>query len=178
MYITINNVISEKTIDLSYPILSGKEVVVITMLSNNIQYSLKDPMKVPLLTSETIVLKGVYMDKELDALIGMELISKFISHDDVLKKNKLENVMEMAISLNELDYTDNLEDGRLSSELVTYHVTADEDFTCFEPKIPQYKKLKNREFISPTLRIKDQNNNIITDGPQVTVVLHICDCKI
>ena len=24
----------------------------------------------------------------------------------------------------------------------------------------------------------DQNNNVITDGPQVTVVLHICDRKI
>ena len=177
MYITINNIISEKTIDLSYPILSGKEVVVITTLSDNIQYSLKDPMKVPLLTSETIVLKGVYMDKELDALM-MELILKFISHDDVLKKNKLENVMEMAISFNELDNTDNLEDERPSSELVTYHVTADEDFTCFKPKIPQYKKLKNREFTSLTLRIKDQNNNVITDSLQVTVVLHTHDCKI
>ena len=28
------------------------------------------------------------------------------------------------------------------------------------------------------LRITDQNNNIITDGLQVTVVLHIHNCKI
>ena len=58
-----------------------------------------------------------------------------------------------------------------------YHVTADEDFTHFEPNIPQYKKLKNGKFVSLTLRITDQKNNIITDGPQVTVVLHIRDCK-
>ena len=31
---------------------------------------------------------------------------------------------------------------------------------------------------SLNLRITDQNNNVITDGPQVTVVLHIRDRKI
>ena len=50
---------------------------------------------------------------------------------------------------------------------------------CFsKPQNPQYKKLKNGEFTSLNLRITDQNNNIITDGPQVTVVLHVHDCKI
>ena len=29
-----------------------------------------------------------------------------------------------------------------------------------------------------TLRIMDQNGNVITDGPQVPVVLHIHDCKL
>ena len=69
--------------------------------------------------------------------------------------------------------SDNLKDERPSNELLTYHVTDDKDFTCFKPDIPQYKKLKNREFISLTLKITHQNGNIITDGPQVTVVLHI-----
>ena len=45
------------------------------------------------------------------------------------------------------------------------------------PTKPQYKKLKNGEFTSLNMRITDQNNNIITDGPQVTVVLHIHECK-
>ena len=80
--------------------------------------------------------------------------------------------------MNELDNSDNRKDGRPSNELLTYHVTDDKDFTCFEPDIPQYKKLKNGEFTSLTLRITDQNNNIITDGLQVTVVLHILDHKI
>ena len=48
----------------------------------------------------------------------------------------------------------------------------------FEPQNPQYKKLKNGEFTSLTLRITDQNNNVITDGPQVTVVLRIHNRKI
>ena len=79
----------------------------------------------------------------------------------------------MILNLNELDNSDNLKDRRSSNELLTYHVTYDKDFTRFEPDIPQYKKLKNGELTSLTLRITDQNNNIITDGPQVTVVLHI-----
>ena len=81
------------------------------------------------------------------------------------------------VNLNELDNTDNLQDGRPSNSLLTSHVTSNEDFTRFEPKIPQYKELKNEEFTFLTLRITDQNGNIITDGPRVTVVLHICDCK-
>ena len=43
MYITINNVKGEARIDLSYSIQnfdSGKEVAVIRMLSNNIQYQI------------------------------------------------------------------------------------------------------------------------------------------
>ena len=54
----------------------------------------------------------------------------------------------------------------------------DKDFTRFKPHTPQYKKLKNGEFTSLTLNIMDQNNNIINDSLQVTVVLHIHDHKI
>ena len=57
-------------------------------------------------------------------------------------------------------------------------MTDDKDFTHFEPQTPQYKKLKNGEFASLNLRITDQNNNVITDDPQVTVDLHIRDRKI
>ena len=38
MYITINDIIGEKRIDLSYLIRSGREIAVIRMLSNNVQY--------------------------------------------------------------------------------------------------------------------------------------------
>ena len=57
-------------------------------------------------------------------------------------------------------------------------MTGDKDFTCFEPQTPQYRKLKNGEFTSLNLRITDQNNNIVTDGLQVTVVLHTRNHKI
>ena len=51
MYITINDVIGEKTIDLSYSIRNfsfSKEITVITMLSKNTQYEMTKPLKLKL----------------------------------------------------------------------------------------------------------------------------------
>ena len=122
---------------------------------------------------------STYAGRELLSMLeGMVELNQFVVDDQVIKKNKLKGITEMIINLNELDNSDNLIDGRPSNELFTYHVTDDKDFTHLEPQTPQYRKLKNREFMSLNLRITDQNNNIITDGLQVTVVLHICDRKI
>ena len=95
------------------------------------------------------------------------------SREDVLRTNKLEKVKKMIISLNELNNSDNLEDGKPSNTLFTYYVTGPEYSMCFEPVIPQYQKLTSGMITSLTLKITDQNNNIITDGPGMTVVLHI-----
>ena len=92
---------------------------------------------------------------------------------EFLKMNKLRGITEMILNLDELDNSDNLEDVKPSNALLTYHMTSDRDFTHFEPRTPQFWKLKNGEFTSITLRIMDQDVNIITDGPQVTVVLYI-----
>ena len=45
------------------------------------------------------------------------------SHNDVLRTNKFEKITKMVISLNELDNSNNLEDGRPSNTLFTYYVT-------------------------------------------------------
>ena len=174
MYITINDVIGTKTSNLSYPI-RGKGVAVVSMLSDNVQYWLKGPIKVLLKTGEEIALnKGPYTDKEISLLIGTELKSQMLdSRNDVSRTNKLEKVAKMAISLEELDNSDNLEDGLPSNTLFTYYVTGPEYSMHFEPKIPQYKKLKNGEIISLTLRITDQNGKIMNNGPGTTVVLHV-----
>ena len=117
--------------------------------------------------------KGVYTDKELNSLIGMELKSQMLdSHNDIQRTNKLVNGTKITVSLNELNNSDNLEDGKPSNTLFTYFVTSPEYFTHFEPQSPQYKKLKNYTITSLTLAVTDQND-IITDGPEVTVVLHI-----
>ena len=179
MYITINDIKGEKTIDLSYPIHSttgqGKEIAVVSMHSNNSQILSHRSIEVLLNTGKKIVLnKGVYTDKELNSLIGMELKSQMRDfRNDILRTNKLEGITKMIINLNELDNSDNLEDGRPSNVLFTYYVTSSERYMLFEPQTPRYKKLKNDTITSLTLAITDQNNDIITDGPEVTVVLHI-----
>ena len=181
MYIIINNIKGEKRIDLSYSIHSDKEIAVIRMLSNNVQYEMLKLRLVMDLISDAkkTVPSGSYAGRQLLSIVeGMVELKQFEVDDEVTKTNKLKGITEMIINLDELNNSINLKDGRTSNSLLTYYVTDDKDFTRFEPQNPQYKKLKNGEFTILTLRITNQNNNIITDGPQVTVVLHIRDHKI
>ena len=191
MYITINDIKGEKRIDLSYSIQNfdstmgrgeaSKEIAVIRMLSNNVQYQILKLRSVmdPISNAKKMIPSGTYAGRELISMPeGIVEPNQFVVDDQVIKKNKLKGITEMIINLNELDNSNNLKDGRPSNELLTYHVTNDKDFTHLEPQTAQYRKLKNGEFTSLNLRITDQNNNVITDGPQVTVVLHICDHKI
>ena len=184
MYITINTIKGEKTIDLSYSIQnfdSGKEVAVARMFSDNVTYEILKLRAVmdPISNTKKMIPSKTYAGRELLSMLeGMVELNQFVVDDQVTKMNKLNGIMEMIINLDELNNSDNLKDERPSNELLTYHVTDDKDFTHLEPDIPQYKALKNGEFTSLTLRITDQNNNVITDGLQVTVVLHICDRKI
>ena len=169
MYIAINDVIGEKMIDLSYPIQnfdSGKEIAVVSMFSNDIQYEMTEPFNLKLIDgSEKQILNGSYAKREIDAIVGRKHILADLSNDfRIIKMNKLAKVIDMIFNLNELDNSGNLKDGRPSDALFTYYVSSSKDFMCFEPQTPQYKKLKNGEIVSLTLRITDQNNYIITDG--------------
>ena len=84
------------------------------------------------------------MGRELISVLeGMIELTQFENDERVIKTNKLRGITEMILNLNELYNTDYHEDGRFSNASLTYHVTADEDFTHFETNIPQYKKLKN-----------------------------------
>ena len=129
--------------------------------------------------TKKLIPSRTYAGRELLFLLeGMIELNEFLVDDQVIKKNKLKGITEMIVNLDVIYNSNNLKDGRPSNALLTYHVTSNEDFMSFKPNIPQYKKLKSGEFTSLTLRMMDQNGNVITDGPQVTVVLHICDHKI
>ena len=184
MCITINNIKGEKRIDLSYSIQnfdSDKEIAVIRMLSDNVKYKILKLGSVmdPISDAEKTIPRGTYAGRQLLSIVeGIVELNQFEVDDQVTKTNKLKGITEITLNLDELNNSVNLKDGRPSNSFLTYYVTSNEDFMCFEPQNPQYKKLKKGEFTSLNLRITDQNNNIITDGPQVTVVLHICNCKI
>ena len=170
MYITINNIKGEKRIDLSYSIQnfdSDKEIAVVRMLNDNVKYEILKLRAVmdPISDEKKTIPSGIYAGRELISMLeGMVELNQFEVDDQVTKTNKLKGTTEITLNLNELNNSDNLKDGRPSNELLTYYVTSNEDFTHFEPQNPKYKKLKNGEFTSLTLRITDQNNNIITDG--------------
>ena len=151
MYITINNIKGEKTIDLFYSIQnfdSGKEVAVIRMLSDNVQYQILKLHAVmdPISNMKKMVPSGTYPGRELLSMLeGIAELNQFEVDDQVSKMNKLKGITEMIINLDELDNSDNLKDWRPSNNLLTYHVTSNEDFTRFESHTPQYRKLKNGE---------------------------------
>ena len=166
---------------MSYSIHSGKEIAVIRMLSDNVKYEILKLSSVmdPISDSKKLILSGTYAGRELLSMLeGIIELKQFEVDDQVTKMNKLKGITEITLNLDELNNSDNLKDGRPSNSLLTYYMTEDKDFMHFEPQNPQYKRLKKGEFTSLNLRITDQNNNTITDGPQVTVVLHIRDHKI
>ena len=148
MYITINNIKSEKRIALSYSIQnfdSSIEIAVIRMLSDNVKYEILKLRAVmdPISGTKKIIPSGTYAGRVLLSIVeGMVELNQFVVDDQVIKKNKLKGIMEMIINLDELNNSDNLKDGKPSNSLLTYHMTNDKDFTCSEPQTPQYRKLK------------------------------------
>ena len=84
--------------------------------------------------SKKLIPSGTYAGRELlSVLEGIVELEKFLVDDQVTKTNKLKGITEIILNLDELDNSDNLEDGRPSNSLLTYHVTSNEDFTSFEP---------------------------------------------
>ena len=209
MYIKITDVMGEKRINLAYLIL-GKEVVVDSVFSDNVQYQIQEPLNILLIRNEEkLLLKGTLTGRELSTFIGRKVITTPLDTNvNVVKMDKLAHVMEVTlrkprvfalqilqcyltkeghvrnfllfiwikepcvrksggltcskllgisqtevvISLDELDNTDNLEDGRLSNVLLRYHLTANGELMSFKAVAPQYKRLKNREFTFLTMK--------------------------
>ena len=104
MYIMIGNVIGEKKIDLSYPIQnfdSSKEVAVIGMLNDNVQYEIIKPHAIIDSISpgnKNLILSKTYAGRELISILeGMVAFTQFVSDDRVIKMNKLKGITEMVL---------------------------------------------------------------------------------
>ena len=142
MYITMI-IMGEKRIDLAYPIRC-KEVAIVGMFRDNVQYQIRESVKVLLMTEEKELPVGMFMGRELSASLGEKLITtSLVAKGDSIKTDKLTGVTEVVISLDKLDNTDNLEDGRLSNVLRRDLVPGSEEFTRLEPVAPKYKKHEN-----------------------------------
>ena len=83
MYITINNIKGEKGIDLSYSIQnfdSGKEITVIRMLCNNVQYEILKFRAVmdPISNTKKMIKSGTYAGRELISMLeGIVELNQF-----------------------------------------------------------------------------------------------------
>ena len=103
MYITINDIKGEETIDLSYPIWNfgftagrgkaSKEIAVISMLSENTQYEMTKPLKLKLADgSVKEVLNKTYMSRESNAFVeGKHIISDLDNNPQINKTNNWMN---------------------------------------------------------------------------------------
>ena len=148
MYITINNIKGEKSIDLSYSIQnfnSDKEITVIRMLSDNVKYEILKLRAVmdPISDTKKMIPKGTYPGRELLSMLeGIIELNQFEVDDQVTKMNKLKGITEITLNLDELNNSDNLKDGRPSNELLTYHVIDDKDLRISNPKPHNIGNLK------------------------------------
>ena len=109
MYITINNNIKgEKRIDLSYSIQnfdSDKEIAVIRMLSDNVQYEILKLCAVmdPISNMKKMIPSGSYVGRELISMSeGIVELNQFEVDDQVIKTNKLKGITEITLNLDEL----------------------------------------------------------------------------
>ena len=94
MYTTITDVVGEKRIDLAYLIQnldSSKEVAFVSMFSDNVQYQMKEPLKVMLIMNkEKQLLEVVRTGRELYASIGRKVITTPLdTNDDIVKKKQV-----------------------------------------------------------------------------------------
>ena len=74
----------------------------------------------------------------IDRVEGKIELTQFNNNPQINRMSKLAGVRKIVLSLDKLDNTGNLEDGRLSNVLLTYHVTGFEEFIRPEPAAPQY----------------------------------------
>ena len=102
IYITINDIIGAKRIDLSYPIYPRKEIAVVSMLSDNVQYQILKLRAVmdPISDTKKMIPSRTYAGGELLSMLeAMVELNKFLVDDQVIKKNKLKGITEMLLNL-------------------------------------------------------------------------------
>ena len=148
MYITINDIKGEKRIDLSYSIDSDKEIAVVIMLSDNIQYKVLKLCSVMDSDSKKLIPSGTYASRELLSMLeGIDELNQFEVDDQVTKTNKLKGITEITLNLDELKNSDNLKDGRPSNKLLTYHVTDDKILRILNHKTHNTRNLKTESLL-------------------------------
>ena len=107
------------------------------MLSENTQYEMTKPLKLKLADcSEKEVLSKTYTSRELNTFEEKHIVSDLDNDPQIIKTNKLAKVTNMSLNLDELNNSDNLEDGHPSNTLFAYYMPDSEDFMHFKPHTP------------------------------------------
>ena len=111
--------------ELTYQLTQTRKSQLLSCIAIILRFCYIDLWKFCSKQTRKLLNKGVYTNKELNSLIGTELKSQMLdSRNDILRTNKLERITKLIISLNKLNNSDNLEDGRPSNVLFTCYVTS------------------------------------------------------
>ena len=162
MYITIKGIVGGKSIKLPHPIsnlIGTMRAAIVEVLLDCAVYENRDSKY----SRGKVLESGRHMSKELK--------ERGFTTFEMKRIDCLRGITELKFDLKE-----NIVDGRPDNELMTYHVSDSShkiDVIRFEPKRLRYKNLKVGKLDSLTLRVVDQNNNIVKEGLTATVILHI-----
>ena len=88
------------------------------MLSDYVKYEILKLRAVmdPISDTKKMIPSGTYASRELLSIVEwMVELNRFVVDDQVIKKNKLKDITEMIINLDELNNSNNLEDGKPSN---------------------------------------------------------------
>ena len=81
-----------------------------------------------------ILPEGAFMAGELSSFVGRNLlIAPMDGSENVIRINKLAGITEMVISLNKLNNSDNLEDGKHSNVLLRHRMSSSEELKNYKP---------------------------------------------
>ena len=103
------------------------------MLSDNVQYKILKLRSVmdPISDTKEMIPNGIYASRELLSmqegslnLTNLKLMIKLLRKIS----SRVKGITEITLNLDELNNSDNLEDGKPSNSLLTYHVTSNEEF--------------------------------------------------
>ena len=89
------------------------------MFSDNIQYEFSEPWTIEFESGIKRVAAGTYTRRKLINLVKGEIeLTQFDKNPQIENMNKLAGVIEVVFNLNELDNSNNLENGKPSNTLL------------------------------------------------------------
>ena len=119
------------------------------MFNGNIQYEIAKPRTImdPISDNKKLISSRTLAGRELISMLeGMVEVTQFVVDDHVIEMNELRHITEMIINSNELDNSDNLEDGRPSNVLlITLLMTT--ILHVLNPTRLPYKRLKTESLL-------------------------------
>ena len=94
MYITIIDIIDKKRIDLDY-LIRGKDIAVVSVFSDNINYEFTKPWTLDFGSSSKLIVAGTYRRQLIDIVEGIIELAQFHKDSRIKRINKSEGIMEM-----------------------------------------------------------------------------------